>query len=70
MKRAVRSLIRFLGAGLILLAAALISLAVFNHRAARPIFWPALSGGLSAIAGVALIFTSGRLAERFTDDFE
>jgi len=70
MKRAVRSLIRFLGAGLVLLGVALISLAGFNHRVQKPVLWTAVSGGSSTVAGAILVAFSGRLAERFTDDLD
>lgn len=72
MKRAVRSLIRIIAAGLIgfgILEMALEFVRLRTKDAAmKP--WPWIIGALLILGGIFLFATSTRLAEKFTDDFE
>ncbi len=72
MKRAVRSLIRIIAAGLIgfgIIEMALEFVRVRTKDAATNL-WTWIIGALLILAGIFLFATSTRLAEKFTDDFE
>jgi len=72
MKRAVRSLIRFIAAGLIGVGIIEMGLEFVRRRtiATELKLWPWIIGAVLIVSGIALFATSARLAEKFTDDFE
>ena len=72
MKRAVRSVIRLMAGGMIVIGGMVLGLQFVRYRfhGAEPGVRPVLFGGLLITAGVALFATSSVLAARLTDDFD
>ena len=72
MKRAVRSVIRLIAAGFLLVGGMELGLEFVRHRlrGSHLGLWRCLLGLALAIAGGLLLAFSGRLAESLTDDFE
>jgi divalent metal cation (Fe/Co/Zn/Cd) transporter len=72
MKRAVRTLIRLIAAGLILFGGIEIALDYFNHRLhkSEPSIWAWVIGIFLILLGGFLIAASESLAEQLTDDIE
>jgi TRAP-type C4-dicarboxylate transport system permease small subunit len=72
MKRAVRTVLRLIAAGLILFGALALALEFLHHRLpeAGISLWSCFVGTMLVGLGGALYAMSARLAERFTDDFD
>ena len=72
MKRAVRSVLRLVGAGFLLLGGMEMGLEFTRHRLrGAPFGWGRCLLGLGlAVAGCLVLAVSGRLAEKLTDDFD
>ena len=72
MRRAVRSVLRLVAAGLIVVGGMTIGLEVLRQRAPEEGFhWlSAVLGAVAVLAGVALFVFSKSLAEQLTDDFD
>ena len=72
MKRAVRSVIRLVAAGFLLVGAMEMGLEFVRHRLRGTPFgwWRVLLGLGLAVVGAALWALSRRLAETLTDDFD
>lgn len=72
MKRAVRSLLRFIAAGAILVGGLEFALEFARHRVghAEVSLWHCVLGGILIGLGLVLWIFSAKLAEYWTDDFE
>jgi hypothetical protein len=72
MKRAVRSVLRLLAAGAVVVGGMELGLEFTRHRlrGTTASVWHCLLGALIVLAGVALFAASDRLARTLTDDFE
>ena len=72
MKRAVRSVIRLVAAGFLLVGGMEIGLEFVRHRLRGAAFgwWRCLLGLALAVTGGVLLALSRRLAETLTDDFD
>ena len=72
MKRAIRSVLRLLAAGLIVFGIMIVGLEWMRLRSpkAEVNAWQFVLGGVLALAGVGLFALSTRLAEQLADDFE
>jgi hypothetical protein len=72
MRRAVRNLIRFIAAGLIIFGGMEIGLEIARDQMRRTGIstWHCVVGASLIIAGGILMALSGKLAEHFTDDME
>lgn len=70
LRRAVASVIRLTGAGMVGLGIVLLALAWVARHQQPATWWQYLIYTALALAGVALLLRSKPLAARFTDDFE
>lgn len=70
LRRAVASVIRLVGVGLIGLGAVLLVLTWVARHQQPTAWWQYVIYIALAVAGVALLIRSKQLAARFTDDFE
>ena len=72
MKRAVRSIIRLIAAGLLLFGGIELGWEFIRHRVQKSEIsaWHCALGGILIALGILSFWASGRLAEQFTDDFE
>ena len=72
MNRAVRTVIRLVAAGLMVIGGMVIGLEFMRDRVkhAQLSVGQCVLGGLLIVAGVVLFWASSRLAERLADDFE
>ncbi len=72
MRRAVRNLIRFVAAGVLIFGGLTIGLEVARHRLQEAEIRPTqcIIGGGLMVAGIILFAASSRLAAMFTDDDE
>jgi drug/metabolite transporter (DMT)-like permease len=70
LRTTVGSFLRFLAAGLILLALALLALAYTARRQDESSLWFWVGGGLSGIIGLLLLVFSAPLAKKLTADYE
>ena len=70
MKRAVRTVIRLIAAGIIVIGSMSIVLefARYKLQRAEPDIWQFLLGSFAIVAGLALFAASSRLAARWTRD--
>ena len=72
MKRAVRSILRLVAAGLVVVGGMEIGLEFVRHRLRGSTLsvWRCLLGAVLMIAGGVVFAASGRLAERLCEEFE
>lgn len=70
LRRAVASVIRLVGAGMVGLSLVLLALSWVARHKQPSAWWQYLLYAALAVAGVALLLRSKPLAARFTDDFE
>ena len=72
MRRAVRSLIHLVAAGLVLFGVLEIGFQFVNHkmRHAELSVWHCLAGAALLVLGLLLFGVSGKLAKRLTEDFD
>ena len=72
MKRAIRTVVRLVAAGLILFGGMEIGLELTRHRLRGESIkaWHCVVGSLLIVGGVALFAVSSRIAERLGEDFE
>jgi hypothetical protein len=70
LRTTVASFLRFVAAGLLLLGVTLLAVAWMAQRQGEAALWHWIGGGLSAVAGLALLITGGPLARRLTQDYE
>jgi divalent metal cation (Fe/Co/Zn/Cd) transporter len=72
MRRAVRNLIRFIAAGLVIFGGLEIGLEVMRDRLHKAgiNLWHCFVGTILIVAGVLLFAVSARLAEQLTDDID
>jgi len=70
LRRAVASVIRLVGAGLIGLGAVLLALAWVARHKQPTAWWQYVIYAALVMAGVVLLIRSKQMAARFTDDFE
>ena len=70
MRRAVRTLIRIIAAALVVFGGLELVLEYARERTASISWGQVILGAALIIVGIALLATSARLAEKFTDDFE
>jgi hypothetical protein len=72
MRRAVRNLIRVVGAALLVIGGLLLGLQFIQHRAKGEEFVVSqiLIGAGLIIVGILVLVVSGKLAEKLTEDFE
>jgi hypothetical protein len=72
MKRAVRTILRLVAAGLVVFGGLEFGLELMRHRLeqAEVSLWHCLIGVVLTILGVGLFAASARLAKRWTADFE
>ena len=72
MKRAVRTVLRLIAAGMLVVGAMNVGLEFVRHRmqGADIGWWRVGLGVLCVVLGVVLFIFSNSLAERLTDDFE
>ena len=70
MKKPVASVLRVVGAGLMLLSVVLLALLWVAHKRAPEPWWRWALYSTPAIAGIVVVATSGKLATTLTRDFE
>jgi hypothetical protein len=72
MKRAVRAVIRLIAAGLLVFGGMGLGLEYMRHLVHKVEVhpWNCVLGAVLLALGVGLLAASGRLAERFSDDFD